>query len=74
MSYWVYVNWTAEHKAVIHWGSCGNCNNGKGCHPNPLGEKNGAWRGPFRDLDEARERAKETHKPVREHACVTKGP
>jgi len=31
--FWVYENWTAEHKAVIHSGTCGHCNHGKGCQP-----------------------------------------
>jgi hypothetical protein len=41
----VYENWTAEHKAVIHEASCGSCNPGLGCHANPLGNKNGRWHG-----------------------------
>ena len=45
MSYYVYENWTAEHKAVIHRGSCGNCNEGRGCHKNPLCGRNGRWHG-----------------------------
>lgn len=40
MAYYVYENWTAEHKAVIHIGTCGFCKEGKGCHENPLGNKN----------------------------------
>jgi hypothetical protein len=36
MAYCDYENWIAEYKAVIHKGTCGNCNEGKGCHDNPL--------------------------------------
>ena len=46
MDYYFYENWTAEKKAVIHVGSCGNCKDGKGCHENPLGNLNGQWHGP----------------------------
>ena len=30
MEYWVYENWTAEHKAVVHSATCGFCNHGRG--------------------------------------------
>ena len=70
MSYWVYEHWAAEQKAVIHRGSCGHCNDGRGCHANPLGNKNGQWHGPFDALADARAAAKATHRPVREHRCV----
>ena len=53
MSYYFYENWTAEHKAVIHEGSCGYCNYGNGCHENPLGNRNGKWHGPFKSVEEA---------------------
>ena len=70
MIYYVYENWTAEHKAVIHRGSCGNCNEGRGCHENPLGNIHGRWHGPFVSLEKARRVAENTGKPVREHRCV----
>jgi hypothetical protein len=71
MSYWVYENWRAEDKAVIHDGTCSYCNNGKGCHPNPLGDSNGQWRGPFRTVAEAESAAKATGRRVqKKHACV----
>ena len=60
MSFYVYENWTAEHKAVIHLGSCGYCKEGRGCHDNPLGERNGRWRGPFNTLTEAQRAGRET--------------
>jgi hypothetical protein len=67
VAYWVYENWRAEQKAVVHNGSCGNCNDGKGCHKNPHGNRNGQWLGPFRDLDEARKAARNTGRVTREH-------
>ncbi len=71
MSYWIYENWTAENKTVIHDGSCGYCNNGNGCHANPLGNKNGKWHGPFGTVTAAEAAAKATQRLVqKKHACV----
>lgn len=70
MDYWVYENWTAENKAVIHRASCGHCKDGKGCHPKPLGNKNGQWLGPRNSLAAARKEARATGRPVREHRCI----
>ena len=31
MAYYIYENWrSGPHKAVLHVGECGHCNNGKG--------------------------------------------
>jgi hypothetical protein len=70
IAYYVYENWTAEHKAVIHCGICGNCNDGLGCHANPLGRRNGVWHGPFHSLEEAQRAATATGRPVRRHRRV----
>ena len=70
MSFYVYENWTAEQKAVIHRGSCGNCKEGEGCHENPLGNRNGRWHGPFESLEAAEAAAMRTNRPVRRHRCV----
>jgi hypothetical protein len=70
MPYWVYEHWTAEDKAVIHVGSCGNCKDGHGCHENPRGKQNGQWLGPFETLPDANEAAKATGRPVHPHRCV----
>ena len=72
MSYWVYENWVAENKAIIHSANCGHCNDGQGCHPNPLGNKNGKWIGPFDSMAQAESVAKATGKPVRSHSCCKK--
>ena len=69
--YWVYENWVAEQKAVIHHDSCGYCNDGTGCHENPSGERTGRWLGPFESLESARAAATDTDRPVKEHRCVT---
>ena len=70
MAFWIYENWTAEKKAVIHRGECGMCNDGQGFHANPLGEKNGRWHGPFSSLEIAESAAADTQRPVRRHSCV----
>jgi len=70
MSLYIYENWTAENKVVIHRGICKNCNDGKGCHPNPLGNKNGKWHGPFTTLSIAIVAAQKTGRPVKQHRCV----
>lgn len=57
MKYYIYENWVAEKKAVIHRSDCGFCQNGQGIHENPLGEKNGKWHGPFDSYQEARAEA-----------------
>ena len=46
--YWVYENWTAEHKAVVHAGACGFCKHGHGTdRRKPRGDANGKWYGPY---------------------------
>ncbi len=70
MNYYVYENWTAEQKAVIHKGSCGYCKDGKGCHENPLGNRNGMWHGPFESPDAAEAAAIRTNRPFRRHRCM----
>jgi len=70
MNYYVYENWTAEKKAIIHTGFCGNCNEGRGCHEHKLGNRNGQWHSPFGSLGEARTETKNTGRSVRQHRCV----
>ena len=43
MTYYIYRNWTAEKKAVIHKASCSYCNHGQGLQSNRRGNKNGEW-------------------------------
>lgn len=63
-SYFVYENWTAENKAVIHCGTCPHCNQGKGTHANK-GNRHGRWLGPFSKLSSAEKAAIDTGRPVR---------
>jgi hypothetical protein len=67
MKYYIYENWTAKDKAVIHRGTCGYCNEGRGCHQNPLGNRNGRWHGPFDTFEEARKTAQNTGRTVQVH-------
>jgi len=73
MPFYVYENWTAEHKAVVHTGRCGYCNDGKGCHRLKLGKKNGRWLGPFPTLEKAWTAAVNTRRPARGHRCTSIG-
>ena len=70
MSYWVYENWVAESKAVIHLGACRFCNEGAGTGRNVRGERNGKWHGRFGSFDEADVAARKTGRPVRSCRCV----
>ena len=71
MEYWVYENWTAEHKAVVHSATCGFCNHGRGTNKRkPRGDANGKWHGPHATLAAADTSARRTGRPVRRHGCV----
>lgn len=66
MAYYIYENWRAwRHKAIIHRGSCGHCNNGQGRNEGNYDPNNGAWHGPYADLQEAQEAQEEM--PVEVH-------
>ena len=54
MPYYIYENWVAEKKAVIHKGSCAHCNDGQGCHQHIYENKNDKWHGPFDTYEEAK--------------------
>ncbi len=54
MSYYIYENWQAgPHKAVIHVGSCGFCNDGEG-RAGGYDPRHAKWLGPYETLDAAR--------------------
>jgi len=55
LAFYVYENWTAEKKCVIHEEDCPHCNKGRGHDTNILGEKNGRWHGPFLNYNIAKE-------------------
>ena len=69
MNYWVYENWVARSKAVVHLGSCPFCNDGAGLGTNVRGERNGKWHGPFQTIDEAQAVAAATNRPTHRHQC-----
>ncbi len=62
MGYYVYRNWVAERKARIHKAECGHCKNGKGCHVNPRGNKNGEWSKRFKSFEDAENDARKLYK------------
>jgi hypothetical protein len=64
--FYIYENWQAgPRKAVIHKGSCGNCNDGKG-RTGSYDPRHAKWHGPYEDLESARE-ASEAMSQVVEH-------
>lgn len=65
MAYYIYRNWVAEKKARIHKAECGHCKNGKGCHENPRGNKNGEWSKRFKSFKDAENDAKKLYKGKR---------
>ena len=54
MSFYIYENWQAgPHKAVIHRGSCGYCNDGRG-RAGGYDRRHAQWYGPYETIDFAR--------------------
>jgi 4-hydroxy-tetrahydrodipicolinate synthase len=53
--FYIYENWTAgPHKIVLHRGSCGQCNQGKG-RPAGHDANHARWHGPYATLPQGRE-------------------
>lgn len=71
MAYYVYENWRARgHKAVIHKGDCPFCKNGNGLSGNGTRIDNGAWHGPFDQLNQAIDFANKTGGRISHHYCI----
>lgn len=66
LTYWAYEHWAAGiNKAVIHRGSCGFCNEGRGTNkPKEQGVR-GQWLGPCDTYEKAYNRAVTTGRPVK---------
>ena len=55
--FYIYENWAAgPHKIVLHRGSCGQCNQGKG-RPSGHDANHARWHGPYSTLAQGREAA-----------------
>lgn len=55
VEFYVYENWLAgPHKVVLHRGTCGQCNHGKG-RPSGHDVNHARWHGPYATLAQARE-------------------
>jgi 4-hydroxy-tetrahydrodipicolinate synthase len=55
--FYIYENWVAgPHKIVLHRGTCGQCNQGKG-RPAGHDANHARWHGPFTTLAQGREAA-----------------
>lgn len=73
MPYYIYENWQAgPHKAVIHDGACGHCNNGEG-RAGGYDSGHAKWHGPFSSLDAAMRQQKSMPVKVRK-SCRCVGP
>lgn len=57
MNFWIYENWRADDKTVIHKENCNCCNYGHGTGKGTCGEKNGRWHGPFTSFNNAKTEA-----------------
>lgn len=62
MNFWIYENWRAANKTVIHKATCVFCKNGQGFRKENNTEQNGKWHGPFSTLDEAKIGAKKLNR------------
>lgn len=51
--YFVYENWRADDKAVVHKGDCSFCNNGQGTGRNTEGDNNGRLHRGFKTEQDA---------------------
>jgi 4-hydroxy-tetrahydrodipicolinate synthase len=57
LEFYIYENWSAgPHKIVLHRGSCGQCNQGKG-RPAGHDANHARWHGPYPTLAQGRETA-----------------
>ncbi|MGD1024873.1 MAG: 4-hydroxy-tetrahydrodipicolinate synthase [Candidatus Sulfotelmatobacter sp.] len=55
LEFYIYENWAAgPHKIVLHRGSCGQCNQGKG-RPAGHDANHARWHGPYATLAQGRE-------------------
>lgn len=69
MAYYIYENWQAgPHKAVIHAGDCGYCNDGKG-KMGGYDPSHAEWHGPFNTLSEARKASRELNNVAEHKEC-----
>ncbi len=59
LEYWVYENWTVEHKAVAHAGPCGFCKHGAGTDKRkPRGDANGMRVASLQPVPDGRRQAR----------------
>ncbi len=67
--FYVYENWRAHgHRATVHEGRCGYCNEGQGVRSGTRSD-NGTWHGPFVTFREARDKASQATEPRLCAAC-----
>lgn len=71
--FWVYENWRAQSKAVVHTAECSRCRDGQGTGKGTLGEQNGRWHGPFDSRDTAQKVAAATGRRAQECSFCMRG-
>lgn len=74
MAYFIYENWHAgPHKAVLHVGECGHCNEGIG-RVGVYDPSHAKWHGPFDTISEARNVQQKMNVVVRKDCpCMSRG-
>lgn len=69
MAYYIYENWQAgPHKAVLHRGTCGHCNDGRG-RAGGYDPNHAKWHGPFQTIEDARSFSKSLPSVVNHREC-----
>jgi hypothetical protein len=67
--FYVYENWQAGlRKAVIHDGSCGHCNGGRG-RAGGYDPRHADWHGPYDDLEAARQASNALRDVIENKEC-----
>jgi hypothetical protein len=70
--FYIYENWHAgPRKAIVHRGSCGQCNDGRG-KAGGYDPRHALWHGPYEDLQNAHAASLALPNIIRraEHSCV----
>lgn len=72
MTFYVYENWRADDKTVVHCADCRYCNHGKGIGTGTRGDDNGKWHGEFKTFDEAKKFALSLNREMNNFCSVCK--
>lgn len=71
--FFIYYNWRAKRNiGTLHVGSCGNCKNGKGKHPNAVQGINGEWSKAHNTIKSAEAEVKNKNYNAEYCRCIKK--